>query len=404
VLDTEGRGIYAILGTWAGILATIMTGGTVVLAADLLNRRQPQSVLHAAISAIGLGSALLLLPLSLLVSLATDWAPPIALLCTAAVTALVTYSNFEMHLAQTRGDVLRVSLTDIAMALFPLVMSVAAAAILTPTVTTLIAAWTVGALITASVQFASALPGAIPTARRAWSVAASIQRRSFGVALANGVGLLCARIDVLVVAAVLSTSAAGVYSIPVALAANLMLVSRSLLTATYHSIMTAPADEVAWRLSAAVRHSVILVLVAGGLSVPVVAATAGFVFGEAYREVWEPYSLLVPAIAFLCIVEMLRHFLLTRLERRREYVIVATGMLLLNGVLAVAGAAAFGLVGAAASTTITYAAGAAVLVALCASELSLSMRALVVPRRSDAAAYWRLVRSVSGGLRRRRSR
>src|SRR5919108_452493 len=74
-----------------------------------------------------------------------------------------------------------------------------------------------------------------------------------------------------VAAAVLSTSAAGVYSIPVALAGSLLLLSRSLLTATYHSIMTAPPNEVAARLSAALRHSVIVVLVGGALSVPVVA-------------------------------------------------------------------------------------------------------------------------------------
>lgn len=404
VLDTDGRGIYAILGTLAGVLATIITGGTVVMAADLINGRQPQPVLHAAISAIGLATAMLLLPVSVLVSLATDWAPAAALVCTAAVTALLSYSNYEMHVAQTRGDVMRVSVTDIAMALFPLLLSVAAAVALDATVTTLMAAWTVAALITASAQFVSALPGAVPTARRAWSVAASTVRRSVGVAFANGVGLLCSRIDLLVVAVVLSTAEAGVYSIPVALAANLMLVSRALLTASYHPIMTAPATAVAGRLSAALRHSVILVLVAGGLSVPVVAVAAGPVFGDAYSEVWQPYSLLVPAIAFLCVAEFLRHFLLTRLERQREFVTVATGMLLLNGVLAVVGSAAFGLMGAAASTTIAYAAGTLVLIAICASELSVSMRALVMPRRSDAAAYWHVMRSARGRLRRRRPR
>lgn len=403
VLDTTGRGLYAILATCAGIGATIITGGTTVLAADLIHGRHGQPLLHAAASAIAVGSALLLLPFSVVVALATDAATLPALVWTAAVTVLVSYSAFEMSIAQARGDVLRVSLTDIGMALFPLVVTVAAAAILEPTVTTLVAAWTIGALITASVLFTCALPAAIPMARRAWRVAASIMRRSVGVAFANGVGVLCQRIDVLVVAAVLSTSAAGVYSISVALAANLMLLSRSLLTATYHSIMTAPAAEVAARLSTALRHGVILVLVAGVLSVPVIALTAGFVFGEAYGDVWQPYALLVPAIACLCVVESLRHFLLTRQERQREFVIVATGMLLLNGVLAVVGSAAFGLMGAAASTAVAYAAGALVLLAFCASQLSVTMRELALPRRSDVAAYWRGGRSVAGRVRRRRS-
>lgn len=403
VLNTSDRGIYAILVTWAGIGATVITGATTVLAADLIHGRHARPLLHSAVSAIAVGSAVFLLPFSAAISTVTDAVSLPALLWTAAVTVLLSYSAFEMSIAQARGDVLRVSLTDIGMAGFPLVATVAAAVILEPTVTTLVAAWAIGALIIAALLFTCALPAAILMAARAWRVAGSIMRRSVGVAFANGVGILCQRIDVLVVAAVLSTSAAGVYSISVALAANLMLISRSLLTATYHSIMTAPATDVATRLSTALRHSVILVLGVGALSVPVVALTAGFVFGEAYGDVWQAYALLVPAIACLCVAEMLRHFLLTRQERQREFVIVATGMLVLNGVLAVVGSAAFGLMGAAASTALAYAAGTIALVAICAAQLSVTMRELALPRRSDVAAYWRAGRSAPGRLRRRRS-
>src|SRR5204863_8848935 len=143
----------------------------------------------------------------------------------------------------------------------------------------------------------------------------------------NGTALLCSRIDVLVVAAVISTSAAGVYSIPVALSASLLLLSRSLLTATYHSIMTAPAGEVGARLGAALRHSLIVVMVGGSLSVAVVALTAGFVFGPAYREIWRPYAILVPASAFSRGIEVLPPFLVTRLARQREVLLTAIGML-----------------------------------------------------------------------------
>jgi O-antigen/teichoic acid export membrane protein len=229
---------------------------------------------------------------------------------------------------------------------------------------------------------------------RAWHAAASIMRRSVRVAVANGTSLLCSRIDVFVVAAVLSVGAAGVYSIPVALAANLLLLSRSLLTAAYHSIMTAPEDQIAERLSTALRHSVIVVLAGGGLSLPVVAVAAGFVFGDAYGTIWQPYAFLVPASACICVVEVLRHFLLTRLERQNEFALVATGMLVANGVLAAAGAAAFGLLGAAASTTITYALAAVALVAVCARTLGVPMHELAAPRWSDLGAYWRAGRSL----------
>jgi O-antigen/teichoic acid export membrane protein len=400
VLDTHGRGIYAILTTWAGIGATVITGGTTVLAADLIHGRHEKRMLHGATSAIALASAAILLPLSVVVALLTSGVTLAALVCTAALTVLVTYSGFEMALAQARGDVLRVSLTDIAMQLFPLLATVAAVILFDHTVTTLVAAWAAGAVVTATVQFLGAARGGSLMIARAWRVGASIMRRSIRVAIANGAGLLCARIDVLVVAAVLSASAAGIYSIPVALATNLLLLSRSLLTATYHSIMTAPEHEVAERLSVAIRHSVIVVLVGGGLSIIVIAVTAGFVFGSAYSAIWQPYSLLVVAAACICVVEVLRHYLLTRLERQNEYVLIITAMLVVNGVLAAIGAAAFDLVGAAASTTITYALAAFALVALCSRELDVPMRQLAVPRLSDVTSYWRAARWA---VRRRRS-
>jgi O-antigen/teichoic acid export membrane protein len=399
VLDTHDRGIYAILTTWVGIGAMVITGGTTVLAADLIHHRHGERTLHGATTAIAAGSALVLLPLSVAIALAASGVTLAALVLTAALTVLVTYSGFEMSIAQAHGNILVVSATDIAMALFPLIATVAAAVLLEPTVTTLVGAWTAGAFVTAAVQFVAALSNGSHLFLRARHAAASIMRRSARVALANGTSLLCARIDVLVVAVVLSASAAGVYSIPVALAANLLLLSRSLLTATYRSIMTAPDDQVAGRLSTAVRHSVIVVVVGGGLSIPVVAVASGFVFGDAYADIWEPYSLLVLASACICVVEVLRHFLLTRVERQNEFVLVVTAMLIVNGALAAAGAAAFGLVGAAASTTITYALAAFALVAICARMLGISMRELAVPHASDLISYWRVLRSLLGRKR-----
>jgi O-antigen/teichoic acid export membrane protein len=399
-LDTHDRGIYVILTTWAGIGATVITGGTTVLAADLIHHRHDERTLHGATTAIAAGSALVLLPVAVVTALATSGVTTAALVLTAALTVLVTYSGFEMAIAQAHGDVFVVSITDIAMALFPLVATAAAALLLDPTVTILVGAWTAGALLTAAVQFVAALGKGSYLVGRARHVGARIMRRSLRVAVANGASVLTARIDVLVVAAVLSASAAGIYSIPVALAANLLLLSRSLLTATYRSIMVAPKDEVAGRLGTAVRHSVIVVLAGGGLSIPAVAVASGFVFGDAYADIWRPYSLLVLASACICIVEVLRHFLLTRLERQGEFVIVVTAMLVVNGALAAVGAAAFGLVGAAASTTITYALAAFALVAICASTLEVPMRDLAIPRRSDLMSYWRAARSLAARRRR----
>jgi O-antigen/teichoic acid export membrane protein len=125
------------------------------------------------------------------------------------------------------------------------------------------------------------------------------------------------------------------------------------------------------------------------------------VFGTAYAGIWLPYAILVPAAACVCVMEVLRHFLLTRLERKREFVLLANGLLLLNGVLAVAGAAAFGLVGAAASTTVSYIVVALAMAAFCARSLDVSVRELLLPRPSDLSSYWRFSRTALAAARRR---
>ena len=203
--------------------------------------------------------------------------------------------------------------------------------------------------------------------------------RARGIAVSNGMLQLCARIDVLVVSAVISVSAAGVYSIPVALAANLLLFPRSLLTVTYRSIMTAPRDQIARRAASTTTGSAALVLAGGALGVPLTAALAGHVFGDAYADIWRPLAVLVPGIAAWSVVEVLRHVLLTRLEQQREVLLTAIGMAGGNGVLAVVGSSQFGTMGAAASTTITYVAAASWMALVCRGTSGVPLRRMFIP-------------------------
>jgi O-antigen/teichoic acid export membrane protein len=320
-------------------------------------------------------------------------------LLSAVLAALLIYTGFEVAIAYARGRVVTVSVVETAMEVLPLAVTAVAAAILKPTATSLVGAWAVAALITALIQFTNAARHGAVSPWHAAGAGLSIMRRSLGVALWRGATLLCSRIDVLIVAAVLSTSAAGVYSVPVALAASLLLLPRSLLTATYRPLMTAPASRLAFRLGAALRHSVILVLVAGALSTGLVALGSGFVFGEAYAAIWQPFAVLVSSSACLAVAEMTGQVLLTRFERQRELVLIWLVSLALNGVLAAAGAAWLGLVGAAVSTTVTYVFAALAQVCFCARLLSVRMRELVVPRRADLRAYGQIVGSLLAILR-----
>jgi O-antigen/teichoic acid export membrane protein len=383
VLDTHGRGSYVVLTTAAGVGVIVLSAPAPVMLADLVRNRRGEAELRGGMLALGAGSALVLAFAALIANLAGVQlpGPSWVQILVAVATGVIVFSNCELSLAQATGRVSAVGLGEIGLATLPLLFSVAIAAFGDATLGSLVTAWLAGVSATAALQLWFALRrGAITT-----TTPAIVWRwlwRARGIAVSNGMLQLCARIDVLVVSAVISVSAAGVYSIPVALAANLLLFPRALLTVTYRSIMTAPREEIARRAAGTTTACAALVLAGGAVGVPLTAVLSASVFGDAYADIWRALAVLVPGIAAWSIVEVLRHVLLTRLERQREVLITAIGMAGGNGVLAVVGSREFGYVGAAASTTITYVAAALWMAHVCSRQLGVPIRRMFVPSRS----------------------
>ncbi len=380
VLDTHGRGAYVVLTTAAGVGVVVLSAPAPVMVADLIHNRSDEAELRGGMLALGAGSALVLALAAMIVNLAGVGLPgaPWVQILAAIATGIVVFVSCEIGLAQATGRVTAVGLGEIALATLPLVASAAIAAFGAATLGSLITAWLAGVSATAALQLWFALRrGAIS------AIDSGILRRwlwrARGIAVSNGMLQLCARIDVLVVSGVISVSAAGVYSIPVALAANLLLFPRALLTVTYRSIMTAPREEIARRTASTTTGCVALVLAAGAVGAPLTAVLSARIFGGAYADIWRAFAVLVPGIAAWSVVEVLRHLLLTRLERQREVLITAIGMAGANGALAVVGSREFGYVGAAASTTITYVAAALWMAHVCSRHLGVPVRRMFVP-------------------------
>ncbi len=383
VLDTHGRGAYVVLTTAAGIGVGVLNAPTPVMLADLIHDRRTESEVRGGMMALGALSALVLAAAAMIVNVfgAGFPAPVSAQVLTAIATGVVIFVSCEISLAQATGRITAVGLGEIGLATLPLVASAGVAVFGHATVESLITAWLAGVATTAALQFWFAV--------RRHAVSTTESRvvwgwiwRARGIAFSNGMLRLCARIDVLIVSAVISVSAAGIYSIPVALAANLLLVPRALLTVTYRSIMTAPPTVLARRTATTASGSAALVLFGGAVGVPLTAALSGSIFGGAYADVWRPLAVLVPGIAGWSVVEVLRHVLLTRLERQREVLVTSIGMAGANGLLAVVGSSQYGYVGAAASTTITYVAAALWMALVCSRHLGVPLWRMFVPAPS----------------------
>jgi O-antigen/teichoic acid export membrane protein len=385
VLSVHGRGLYAVLTTAAGICVILLTAPSPVLVADLVHARRDEAHIRGGIAALGLVSCVVLVIGALVAAAAGLHLPgaPFVQVATAVTSGVLVYVVCEISLAQGTGNVAWVGLGEVLAALLPFLASVVVAALGYTSVGALILAWLAGAVLTAAIQLGAALRRRSLALAGALPMALDWLWRSRAIALSNGALQLCARIDVLVVSVVISVSAAGIYSIPVALAANLLLFPRALITVTYRMIMVAPAADLAPRLGATMRRCVLLTAAGAILGVPLAALAAGLIFGDAYAGIWQQLAILMPGIAAWSIVELHRHVLLTRFERQREVLLVAIGMTIGNGILAVIGSAAFGLNGAAASTTITYVAAAIWMTHVCAQRLGVPPLRMFVPRRTD---------------------
>jgi O-antigen/teichoic acid export membrane protein/capsular polysaccharide biosynthesis protein len=400
VLDVHGRGLYAILTTTAGIAVILLTAPSPVAVADLVHGRRDEAQIRGGLIALGLFSCVVLVILAVAshaVGLRLPGGPTVQI-ATAITSGIIVYITCEINLAQGVGNVTWVGLGELLAALLPFIASAAAAALGYTAVGDLIFAWLLGALATALLQLGAGLRRhSVSLDGSSLPVALGWLRRSQSIALSNSALQLCARIDVLVVSAVISVSAAGIYSIPVALAGNLLLFPRSLITAMYRRIMTASPADVGRRLGVTLRGCVMLVAAGAVVGVPLTILLGGAIFGGPYSGIWEPLAILMPGIAGWAVVELLRHVLLTRYEQQREVLYTAIGMTIANGVLAVVGSELFGLDGAAASTTITYLGAAAWMTHVASRRIGIHPSVLYTPVRSDLTMIARLAKSVRGG-------
>jgi O-antigen/teichoic acid export membrane protein len=224
-------------------------------------------------------------------------------------------------------------------------------------------------------------------------------RRGAPVSLANAIQLLNYRVDLLVVTAMLPLSAVGRYSVAMAAAETLLVLSRSIGSSAFNRFIRAGTEDSMELLTRVVRHSVILLTGGSVVVVGLAAALVPTLLGQEFHGVVLPLALLVPGIVALGTAEHLRLFFLVRRERSREYLASAVVAMTVNLLLAVVLVPRLGLAGAALSTTVSYCVGGLLLFWAFARAGGPRKLGAYVPRRSDLRDYRRLLRSFRRGSR-----
>jgi O-antigen/teichoic acid export membrane protein len=186
---------------------------------------------------------------------------------------------------------------------------------------------------------------------------ARLIRRGVPVSVANGMAKVTYRLDLVVVAALLTVADVGRYSVALAAGESLLLLSRAALTGAYAPIISSELPESIRVAVRTIRHCLALLVVAGVTLTLVARVAMEPVFGPAFADTWVLVGLLVPSFVALGLTELLVHFLLVRLERTREFLIasIATAVGHLAGAATLI--ALVGLEGAAISSSVFYTLG-----------------------------------------------
>lgn len=347
-----GRGLYTLTAFSAQVIIILIGGASIVMRAEVGRKRVPLGKLYmvcVALSGAALVLAAVVVPVVLLL-----WPDATVALCVAIASPFLLLSQLQMSLYQAQGDVRRMHYVGLARSVVPL-LALALVSVLSPGHTrTALLVWAGVQVVTPLVTLAAQHRQAGLQWRGTRPLLARLIRRGIPVSVAEGVALLSARVDLVVIATVLSIADAGRYSIAIAAGEILALVARAVSTGAYAPMISSPLPESIRVTVRTLRHFLALLVPGGVVLVLAAAVGAGPLLGPDFSDVWVLVGLLLPGYVGASIGEALINFLVVRLERTREMLLIATGTGALNVCASVALISLLGLPGAAIATSASY--------------------------------------------------
>jgi O-antigen/teichoic acid export membrane protein len=349
----DGRGLYALTMLAATFMALPVLGITTPLSAEVAHKRSTLAQLYAASITISflIGGVIATVGVIVAVLVWPDWAwlgfaaAPLPLLCLA---------QCQIMLYQAEGAIMRMGLMSLAMSVVTLVSVSVVAIAATGDIYLALLAWAVvQPIVPTCVLFQQRRASGLEW-RGVRALTSRLLRRGLPVTFANTILRLNYRVDVFVVAALLPLADVGTYSIAVAVGEVLWELSRALVTGAYSTIAGAALPESARVATRSFRHSALLLVTSGIVSIVGAYVLMGPVLGSDFDSVWVPLALLMPGIVGFGASDVLRVFFLVRLERSREYLYATSGATILNLVAAVLLVPVIGISGAAISTSVSY--------------------------------------------------
>jgi O-antigen/teichoic acid export membrane protein len=333
----------------------------------------------AAVRIIALVSACAAIPLALI-----GWFNPaqhaLVFVALAFPFALYVQTMSGFHLLALRVERTNVaSLVINAGAAFAML---AATVLARPPIDAIMALWTAGWVAGAAIIYGGLARGGVDSAavRVLFGSQLRFAIRSSSAALMT---FLASRIDVFIVAATLSASALGNYTLALAVGELMWQIGRALSWSAFGRVANAPFDQAA-RLTAKITRMVlaveVLVAVAAFVAGPAVFT---FVYGSAFADAGPVLRILVLGMAIYAADSILSYFISVKVGRPGLILRVESITLVVCGVGSLATVGRFGMLGPAIATTVAYLISFSVKTALFVRATGISAGALLILSPAD---------------------
>jgi O-antigen/teichoic acid export membrane protein len=392
-LGPSGRGLYALAALAAALFVIPLGSVWSVLALDLAKRRRelPALLSTALVIALAGGSVVALLGGVASLLLGDRWW---VVALPAAITPALLFLTYAQGFYQALGHVAAFHTVRVARIVSPLLF-ISAALALDGGIRTVLACWAVSFVVLVPPVLAHLLWIAGRPGRPAWTLRPYLRAVAAGGRFLPGNAALALdlRVALPVLAALSTTTVVGVYSVAVSVAELLRLGSRALYIGAFADIGGRSPAAAATLTARAIRHSLLLAVVASAAVIPASALLLGPIVGPGYGEVPLVLALLMPAIVALSAFPTLTAYFSVQLGRP-EAVTVASVLLVGVSVGAmVAFAGPLDAANAAIATSIGAVVGVTYL-ALAFLRVSGSTARALLPGAAELADYLRLARAL----------
>jgi O-antigen/teichoic acid export membrane protein len=222
-----------------------------------------------------------------------------------------------------------------------------------PPIDVIMSIWTAGYVAGAAIIF-SGLKQAPVEPATVQSMYSRLIRFALRSSSASLMTFLASRIDVFIVAATLSASALGNYTLALACGELMWQLGRAMSWSAFGRVATAPFTQAA-RLTARITRMVLaLEVVVAALAFIGGPALFTFVYGPAFGDSGQVLRILLPGMALYAGDSILSYFIATKVGRPGFILRVETATFIVCAVGSLATVGRFGMIGPAIATTLAY--------------------------------------------------